>query len=105
MNTSAPTAQVVPPSTCATTTTSADSPPDSDHPYGHRKIEIVAASFIGILIAGGSLRFGWSAIEALARHAPPPTTSLVGFVVMVGTLGVNIFVASWEAKKGRELKS
>jgi cation diffusion facilitator family transporter len=83
----------------------AASPPDEGHPYGHQKIEIVAAALIGVLIAGGSLRFGWSAVEALlSGRAAPPVTG-VGFAVVGGTLVVNLFVASWEAKKGRELGS
>jgi divalent metal cation (Fe/Co/Zn/Cd) transporter len=35
----------------------AAAPPDAGHPYGHRKVEIVAAAMVGILIstaAGGS---------------------------------------------------
>lgn len=83
----------------------AATPPDEGHPYGHRKIEIVAAAMIGVLIAGGSLRFGWSAVEALIHGHPLPATGTVGFVVLGGTLLVNIFVAAWEAKKGRELGS
>jgi len=83
----------------------AASPPDEGHPYGHRKIEIVAAALIGILIAGGSLRFGWSAVQALMAGHPAPEVTSLGFGVVGGTLIVNVFVAVWEAKKGRELGS
>src|SRR5688572_31723084 len=53
----------------------AASPPDEGHPYGHHKIEIVAAATVGILIAGGSLRFAWDAVRALlyGREAPEAT--------------------------------
>src|SRR5262245_31154182 len=37
----------------------ASSPPDEGHPYGHQKVEIVAAATVGVLIAVGSVRFGW----------------------------------------------
>lgn len=83
----------------------AASPPDSEHPYGHRKIEIMAATLIGILIAGGSLRFGWSAIDALLHGRVAPRVGVFGFAVMGGTLLVNVFVATYEARRGRALKS
>jgi cation diffusion facilitator family transporter len=83
----------------------AATPPDEGHPYGHHKIEIVAAAMVGILIAGGSLRFAWDAIDALVsgRHAPAVTIS--GYVTMGGTLAVNLFVATYEARRGRQLGS
>jgi len=87
------------------TTRAADHPPDEGHPYGHRKIEILAATFLGILIAGGALQFGWSAVEALIYGTPPPTIGAGGFVVVGATLVVNVFVAWYEARRGRELNS
>jgi cation diffusion facilitator family transporter len=83
----------------------AASPPDSEHPYGHRKIEIMAATLIGVLIAGGSLRFAYSAIEALINGRTPPHVTIGGFLVMGGTLLTNIFVAKYEAGRGRALGS
>lgn len=80
-------------------------PPDEGHPYGHRRVEILAATALGVVIGVVAVRFGWSAIEALRSGAAPPTTSVAGFVVITGTLIVNIFVASYEARKGRELNS
>ena len=80
-------------------------PPDSDHPYGHRKIEILAACLIGLFIAAGSTRFAWSAVDALMSHRPPPTIAASGFAVMLGTLVINIGVARYELRRGRELQS
>ncbi len=83
----------------------AASPPDSEHPYGHRKIEIMAATLIGVLIAGGSLRFAYSAIEALINGRTPPHVTIGGFAIMGGTLVTNIFVATYEARRGKALGS
>jgi cation diffusion facilitator family transporter len=80
-------------------------PPDEGHPYGHHKIEIVAAALVGILIAGGSLRFAWDAVRALLYGREAPETSILGFVVVGGTLVVNLFVATYEARAGRRLQS
>jgi cation diffusion facilitator family transporter len=83
----------------------AASPPDPEHPYGHRKIEILAALAVGGLVAAGAVRFAWSAVEALIEGRPPPATPAIGFVVMGATLVVNVAVAVYEARKGRELGS
>ena len=83
----------------------AATPPDEGHPYGHHKIEIVAAAMVGILIAGGSLRFAYEAIHALALGREPPAVTTAGFVVVGATLVVNLFVARYEARRGRELGS
>ncbi|MCK6545033.1 cation diffusion facilitator family transporter [Myxococcota bacterium] len=80
-------------------------PPDDDHPYGHEKVEIVAAAVIGFVIAGGAVNFGIEAAKALIEGRPPPEVGAGGFVVMLGTLAVNLFVAWWERKKGRALDS
>lgn len=80
-------------------------PPDDDHPYGHDKVEIVAAAVIGLVIAGGAVNFGIEAAKALIVGRPPPEVGAGGFVVMLGTLAVNLFVAWWERKKGQALQS
>jgi cation diffusion facilitator family transporter len=83
----------------------AQAPPDSEHPYGHRKFEIVAAAAIGVAVGIAAVRFAWDAIEALSEGRPPPDTTAVGFAVIVGTWVVNVFVAFYEARRGRQLGS
>lgn len=83
----------------------AEEPPDPEHPYGHRKFEIIAAAAIGVVIAGGVVQFGRTAIEAILEGRVAMEAPLAGFFVVGGTLVVNIFVAIYEAKRGRELQS
>jgi cation diffusion facilitator family transporter len=83
----------------------ASAPPDHGHPYGHHKLEIVAATGIGVAIGMVALRFAWSALSALIHGAPPPQTSTVGFVVLCTTLVINVFVALYEARRARALSS
>ncbi|MBI3316076.1 MAG: cation transporter [Candidatus Omnitrophica bacterium] len=79
-------------------------PADQDHPYGHQKYETFASvviAFFLFLAAFGILR------EAVIGLIKPkaPEVNLVSFVVMGGTFLVNLFVAAYERRKGRELKS
>ena len=80
-------------------------PPDRGHPYGHHKIEIVAAAAVGVLIAAGVGRFGWESLEALRGGREAPVVSAIGFVVVGGTFVVNVFVAVYERRRGKQLGS
>lgn len=83
----------------------AAAPPDEDHPYGHQKIEIVAAALVGVVIAAGAVQFGWAAIQALVEGRAASRPGALGFGIVAATLIVNLFVAIYEARRGRELGS
>ena len=81
-------------------------PPDNEHPYGHHKFELFAAGVIGLSL----LLVAWNVVgDAVARFQGKvgdlPEIGATTFAVLGGTLAVNLFVAMWEAKKGRELES
>lgn len=80
-------------------------PPDAEHPYGHRKVEVIAAAFLGVLIGVGALEFGWSAISALLGEQRRVEVDALGFVVVGATLAVNLFVAAYESRRAKELGS
>ena len=78
--------------------------PDSDHPYGHRKFEVLGALGIGVLLAGAA----WNILtEAWARWRSPRSieSDWTTFAVMGATMAVNIVVAVYERRRGRELQS
>ena len=82
----------------------ASKPPDKSHPYGHRKFETLSTIAIAMLIfiaAAGILRAAYSRLTTM--HDIEVTAT--GFIIMAITLLVNIWVMTYETKKGRELKS
>ena len=83
----------------------AASAPDRNHPYGHRKIEVLASALVGLVIASGAARLGWSAIDAWQHGRPGLRVDAELLGVLVGTLVVNVFVAAYEHRRGRELGS
>jgi cation diffusion facilitator family transporter len=83
----------------------AGAPPDEGHPYGHRKLEMVAASVIGLTVSVAALGFAWDAVHALASGPEIPAQSALGFVVIGGTWLVNLVVATYEARQARKLDS
>jgi cation diffusion facilitator family transporter len=83
----------------------AAAPPDREHPYGHGKVEILAALSVGVLIAIAAITVAYRAIVALVEGTAAPQTSGLAFAVMIGTLIFNVGVSWWERKRGEQLKS
>jgi cation diffusion facilitator family transporter len=80
-------------------------PADREHPYGHRKLEVIAAMIVG----AGLLLVSFDLIkELIARargHSPPPELDAIAFVVLGVTLAINIGVAMWEASAAKRYMS
>ncbi len=79
-------------------------PPDDAHPYGHRKFETAATLLIGLAL----LTLAYNVVEQAlgsAAHSRVPTITALSWIVMGVTLGVNLFVTSYESRQGRKLGS
>ncbi|MEW6731381.1 MAG: cation diffusion facilitator family transporter [Acidobacteriota bacterium] len=84
----------------------ASAPPDREHPYGHSKFETLGAfSVAGFLfitcfeIAVHSLR------QLFAVQNTLPDISPFTVITMLATIAINLFVTTYEARRGRELSS
>lgn len=79
-------------------------PADENHPYGHQKFETLSTIVISLLLFFVSYNI---LSDAYYRFKNPitPDINIYSFIVMIATLGVNLWVTTYEAKKGRELKS
>lgn len=82
----------------------ASKPVDTDHPYGHRKFETLAGLFIGGMLAVVGINV---MIEAFKRffHPVVPSITIESIITLVVTLGINIFVSTYEFKEGKKLNS
>jgi cation diffusion facilitator family transporter len=80
-------------------------PASAAHPYGRRKIELLAAVGIGVLIAVSLLEVASAAWHSLAARRPPPDIGWSGFAVVLASMAVNLLVSRYEAAQGRRLKS
>ncbi len=80
--------------------------PDEKHPYGHRKYETLFTIFIGLLMFVTCAEIFRRAYDSLTcANTNIVKVTDVSFIVMICTMIINAFVARYEAKKGRELKS
>lgn len=83
----------------------ASQPPDRDHPYGHAKFETYASMAIGVMLAFAAFNICVDGYHALLGPGAPVVVDAGSFVVMVGTLAVNLAVSRWEHTAGRRLHS
>jgi cation diffusion facilitator family transporter len=82
----------------------ASNPPDEHHPYGHRKYETVFTIFIGFLMLVTCYEILKGVYESFSgRHRA--VIGAASFVLMISTTAVNIFVTTYESRKGKRLGS
>jgi cation diffusion facilitator family transporter len=82
----------------------ASRPPDEDHPYGHKKYETLSTIAVAVLVFFAGFEILKRAYTGLKEPHVIDVTA-TGFMIMTLTLCVNIWVMTYERKKGRELKS
>ncbi len=78
---------------------------DANHPYGHGKFEVLGALGIVIFLAVASFELLKGAVGRLLAGSPPPALTVLDLWVLGGTLVINLWVAWYEARKGRALAS
>ncbi len=79
-------------------------PPDPNHPYGHRRFETLTSLGIAmfmLLALEQILRDTWTHWQTGAQ----PEVTTISFIIMIGTLIVNIVVTTWERRAGKRLRS
>jgi cation diffusion facilitator family transporter len=82
----------------------AQRPPDTTHPYGHRKFETLASVAIFVFLAIVLVQVVRTAIDHLTGGATATVTP-AAFVVMACTIVVNLFVVWYESWAARKLSS
>jgi cation diffusion facilitator family transporter len=76
-------------------------PRDDNHPYGHGKVELISASFEGVLILVAGLIIVYESILNLV-HQHPVKQLDAGILLIAITAGVNYAVGSWCINVGKK---
>jgi len=79
--------------------------PDEDHPYGHGKFESLGVLAVVVFLSITCFELVRSAVQRLTGGGHAIEMSTQGLVLLVVTLGVNVFVARYENRRGHELSS
>ena len=82
----------------------ADEPADADHPYGHEKVESLAATIEGMLILIGAGIIVYEATHRLVVGSQVETLG-VGIAVMGFSVCANLFVSSVLSRQAKEHES
>jgi cation diffusion facilitator family transporter len=82
----------------------ADEPADEEHPYGHEKVENLAAAIEGILILAGAAVIVYEATHRLVVGSEVESLG-VGIAVMGFSVVANLFVSSYLYRQARRTES
>lgn len=79
-------------------------PVDNEHPYGHKKYEMIAGIFISIMLLVVGIKV---IIEGINRIITPvkPDVTLPFILILIVTIIINVMVSTYEYKKGHKLNS
>lgn len=79
-------------------------PKDEDHPYGHKKFETLAGLGIAMMLFFVSINI---IKEAFSKFLHPiiPNVTVESIIALVITVIINVFVSTYEHRKGKELTS
>jgi len=85
--------------------TAAARPPDPEHPYGHRKFEILTT----IVVAGLLFLSAWeilgAAVSRLLHQAPAPHFTWLAVILLGFGILINTLLSNWEKRAGLEVSS
>ncbi|SJP62020.1 cation diffusion facilitator family transporter [Clostridioides difficile] len=82
----------------------ASKPKDKNHPYGHKKVEIITSLFISGMLFVIAIKIILSAVLRIANPVVPAIT-IESLIALIITLFINIFVCMYEYRIGTKLNS
>jgi cation diffusion facilitator family transporter len=78
-------------------------PADDNHPYGHGRVETLAAFIVGLMLASGGVAICYRSLQAIGAAHPPPGPA--AFTVLVAAIVVRSLTAVIKFRVGRRLRS
>jgi cation diffusion facilitator family transporter len=78
-------------------------PADENHPYGHGRIETLAALLVGIVLSAGGAGICWNSLRAVGEVHPPPSISAVAALCFA--IAVRIVMSGVKFRIGRRVGS
>jgi len=79
-------------------------PPDEDHPYGHRRYEIMMTLIVSVLLFATTFELLRSAYQRFLKPVTPQIT-VWSYGSLLASIVLHVFVARYEKQRGKELRS
>lgn len=78
-------------------------PADHNHPYGHGRMETLAALAVGLVLSAGGAGIVWQSLQGIGEHHAPPTPAAA--VVLIIAIGVRAVMSTVKFRIGRRIRS
>lgn len=78
-------------------------PADENHPYGHGRVETLAALGVGLVVTAGGAGISWNSLQAIGAVHPPP--SLAAVIVLLVAIAVRGTMSVVKFRVGRRIQS
>lgn len=78
-------------------------PADENHPYGHGRIETLAAFIVGIILVAGGGGICWNSLQAVGETHPPPSSAAIA--VLVVAIALRGVMSGVKFRVGRRIQS
>lgn len=83
----------------------AGKPADSDHPFGHGRMEYMSAFIVAILIFLVGFELLKSSVNALINNTPMPSYSMVAIIILIISVLVKFWMFLFNRKIGKTIDS
>lgn len=80
-------------------------PADSDHPFGHGRMEYMSAFIVAILILLVGFELLKSSVTTLINQTPAPTYSLVSIIILAVSILLKFWMFLFNRKIGKKIES
>jgi cation diffusion facilitator family transporter len=81
----------------------AGKPADENHPYGHGRVETLAALFVAVILVAGGVGICWNSLRSVGEIHPPPSRAAV--VVLATAIVVRGVMSAVKFRVGRRIQS
>jgi cation diffusion facilitator family transporter len=78
-------------------------PPDDNHPYGHGRVETIAALVVGMILAAGGAGICWNSLRAVGERHPSPSWAAIA--VLMVAIAVRALMSGLKFRIGRRIRS
>ena len=78
-------------------------PADANHPYGHGRVETLAAFVVGLILAGSGAGICWNSLQAVGERHPPPSS--LAIAVLITAIVIRGGMSAIKFRVGRRILS
>ena len=78
-------------------------PADENHPYGHGRIETLAAFIVGVILVAGGAGICWNSLQEVGEAHPPPSPAAIA--VLIVAISLRGVMSAIKFRVGRRLQS